>query len=175
MLTDLVARYRVSTLELRTQLDGRLHNRSLRLGRRAWIVLAPTTMGDERALPFVLAHEVGHVVRNDSRRGLALIPLRTSLLCAAIMVGTVTAAAVAFAGLLVWTVGTRWATEFAADAFAVRWVGADGFHAFLDQHRAGRRHPANRALRYRLGRSTAWLRHPPVRLRLWRADRIAPQ
>jgi hypothetical protein len=158
-LVDLMRRRGVRRFEMLAQTGGIRRNRSLRVGRRAWLVLAPATIRTPRALAFVLGHELAHLARQDSLRRRVDLMFGLALLYGGALsanpVGWVTAVVGA---ALLWVV-PRWGAEFAADLVGVRWSGPDAMRAWASAVPPVRRRTRLRAL----------LTHPPLRRRLRRA------
>lgn len=149
----------IRRLELFAQTGGSRRDRCLRLGRRAWIVLAPGTIRRPRALAFVLGHQVAHLARNDALRRRVDLMLALSLLSGAGFAGNLVGWVFASGGAAgLWLV-PRWRAELAADAIAVRWAGPDSMREWAGAVAPGRR-------RHRLA---GLLTRPPLRLRLRRA------
>src|SRR5258705_13449479 len=115
----------IHRLALLAQTGGVRRNRCMRLGRRAWLVLAPATIRRPGALGFVLGHEVAHLARNDTLRRRIDVAMGLSLLYGAVFAANPAAWAVAVGGAaLLWLV-PRWTAELAADAIAAHWAGPD--------------------------------------------------
>jgi hypothetical protein len=171
-LTALLAGRGVTRLETRALTGPMVRNRCVRIGRWAWLVLAPATIKDDPALRFVLAHEIGHLVRNDSlgRRSRSLLAI--GLVGAALIIGTGTAVVIALIGSFAMVVTGRWSAEFAADRIGVRWVGAADLVHWAAGHRALLAQPQNRTPRRRARRMVSWLSHPPLALRVARTGRL---
>jgi Zn-dependent protease with chaperone function len=167
-LRPALASHGVSDVEIRIQAGATIHDRCIRLGRRAWVVLAQRTIQHPQQGSFVLAHELGHLVRNDALRNRVAIGMYASLLLTADLSFDSAAWAVAIAGSLVHFVLTRWWSELACDTIAVQWSSVDALHVWAAEQRAMLGHGRNRTLRRRLRRLLGLLTHPPfaVRLRL---------
>jgi hypothetical protein len=160
-LVDLLRRHGIRRLSLLAQTGGGRRNRCLRLGRRAWLVLAPATIRRPRALAFAIGHEVAHLARNDSLRRRVDLTLGLSLLYGAGFAGNPAAWALAVSGAgLLWLV-PRWTAELAADTIALQWAGREAMRDW-----AAAVPPARRAHRL-----AGLLTHPPLPLRLRRAAR----
>jgi Peptidase family M48 len=151
----------IRQFQLLAQTGGQRRNRCLRLGRRAWLVLAPSTIRRPLALGFVLGHEAAHLARNDTLRRRVDLILCLSLAYGAFFAATPVGWAVALGGgALLWVV-PRWSAELAADAVGVRWAGAEAMRAW-----AGTIGPIPP-----LRRLAGLLTHPPLKLRLRLATR----
>lgn len=170
---DLAARYGVTRLETRVQQSWLVRDRAQRAGRRAWVVLAAVTLRSGEPLPFILGHELAHVMRNDSRRRRISFVCLLGIVAAAVVAGGPVTVAVGLAGGLAVWVGDKWLAEWGADAVAVRWVGIAPLRAWLAVHRNRLAQPANRTPRRRVFRALGLLNHPPLSWRLWRAERLA--
>jgi Zn-dependent protease with chaperone function len=172
-VTAVAARYGVRELTTRMQVTRSARDRAYRVGRRAWIVLGAGTIHSGEFRSFVLCHEIGHVVRDDSR-----VRRITFIVAAAIILVTGLSAegpslAVAIAATLLAFVADHWIAELACDAFAVRWTGVEPFRAWATLYRQRLRLPANRRPGRRLRRGLGLLSHPPMGLRLRWAERVA--
>jgi Zn-dependent protease with chaperone function len=163
----------VRQFELRVSTGRPLPDRAYRLGRRACIVLSPMTIVESRSLPFVLLHEVGHVVRRDSGRhrisfimaaGLIVIPL--------ISPGILPLGVALLAGGAVF-VADRWRAEYACDAIAARWVGVEPLQTWMRTHAQGLSRPENRTPARWVRRALGRLTHPPITRRAARAAKLA--
>jgi Zn-dependent protease with chaperone function len=162
-------RYRVRRWEIRVEEHRIIRDRSYGLGRRSWIVLSGNTVRTGgSAAAFVLAHEIGHLIRGDSwRRRIGTVLMLAMVIVPLIDASPLTLAVTILASLAVF-VGDRWLAEFGADRVAVRWVGVDGMRAWQERHRDLVRARQNRTVRRRVRRILGRLTHPPLS---WRAAR----
>jgi Zn-dependent protease with chaperone function len=173
VITDVVRRAGVHHFDLRVSTGRLIQDRAYRLGRRACVVLSAVTILECESLPFVLAHEIGHVVRRDSGRH------RASFIMAAAMVVIPLAApaplplGVALLAAVVAFVGDRWLAETGCDAIAVRWVGVEPLQVWMSTYALRLSRPENRTPRRRLRRTLGRLTHPPIGWRVARAEKLA--
>ncbi len=147
--------------QLLAQTGAQRRNRCLRLGRRAWLVLAPSTIRRPLALGFVLGHEAAHLARNDTLRRRVDLILVLTLPYGAFFAESRLGWAVALGGGAVLWVVPRWSAELAADAVGVRWAGAEAMRAWAGT--IGAVPPLRRLI--------GLLTHPPLKLRLRLATR----
>jgi Zn-dependent protease with chaperone function len=167
------ARYGVRELTARIQMTPAARDRAYRVGRRAWIVLSAGTVHSGEFRSFVLCHEIGHVVRDDSRvRRIAFVVAAAIILVATLPTDGLSLAVAVVATLLAF-VAERWLAELACDAFAVRWTGVEPFRVWATLYLHRLRQPANRRPARWLRRALGLLSHPPMGLRLWWAQRVA--
>lgn len=169
-LADVLAAYGMRDVEVRLRVSTKWHGFSLRTASRTWLGVTTHTAARPQ-LPFVLAHEAAHLVRDD-RLTRAVGTSLWLLLCAC---GLVTmnpvALAVALIGGLAQHTVSRWSAELACDTAASGWAGADATQAWLDEVR--------RRASIRTGALAwpvlwcAWLGRPPLRLVAARLARAA--
>ncbi|MFC7240906.1 Clp protease N-terminal domain-containing protein [Catellatospora aurea] len=173
-LAAMLAAHGMRDVQVRMRASTDWHGFSLRTDTRSWLGVTTSTAA-QPYLPFMLAHEAAHLVRNDR----VIRTVGTSLwllLCACGLVAmNAPALAIALIGGLAQHVVSRWYAEFACDAAAARWVGADATQAWLDESRQLADVRSGLFSRWRL-----WCRRlgrPPLRLaaaRLARAAAAAP-
>jgi Zn-dependent protease with chaperone function len=139
---------------------------TIRAGRKAWLVLSDGVFRDPRSGRFVLAHELAHLLRNDSYRGRVGGYLLRMLIPAALISFTPAAWAIMAASFLLHWVAIRWPAEIACDRIAARLTSYSEMVSVLDL-RGWRRYVP-----------LPWW-HPPIALRLAlgipRADRQRPR
>jgi Zn-dependent protease with chaperone function len=168
-----VARYGIRELSIRMQVGVAPRDRAFRVGRRAWVVLGHRTVHRGEFRSFVLCHEIGHVVRDDSRiRRITYVVASATILVLGLLTDGPTLAVAVGLTLLAF-VAEHWLAELACDAFAVRWVGVEAFRAWATPYRARLGRAARLGLRSRLRIARGLLTHPPMGLRLWWAERVA--
>ena len=165
-LRTLLAGRGIRSVEVLVQVGPAIHDRCLRFGRRAWIVLAANTLQSEQPLRFVLGHEVAHLLRNDTLRRRVGVALYSGLLLTALLSADLAALLITFGSALVHSVVACWSAELSSDAVATRWSGIEAFHAWTAEHQALLRESQNRTISKRLRGLTALLTCPPLRLRL---------
>lgn len=161
-----MARRGITAAEIRIQTGVKVHDGCYRFRRRAWIVLAPSTLYDEQRLRFVFGHELAHLLRNDPLPFRVDAALYSGLFITALLSFDLTALAIAFISALAHRVITRWWAELTCDAAAAPWSGIDALHAWGIHHRGLRRSPPNHRIGRRLIRLIDLLTHPPIALRL---------
>ena len=153
------------TAQIRVSRGRGVWNGCIRRGSTAWILLTPDTLANPRRVGFVIAHEVAHLLRNDHARRRLDTPLGAALMLSAYVTFDPRAWLIGFGGVIVFQVATRWRSELASDAFAVRWVGVAALRAWANDHLALLRRAPNRGWRRRLRRARNYLTHPPMALR----------
>jgi Zn-dependent protease with chaperone function len=167
LVDDVVRRHGVRRLETRIIDGAMVHARAYRLGGRAWVVLSSAVLLNAESAGFVVAHEIGHVLRADSRRRRLGVMLGFAMVAIVIIAPLPLTALVTALMAVAVVVGDKWLVEFGADDIAVRWVGIESMRAFVAQYRQ-RTAPTRR-----LRRARGLLTHPPVGWRLARAERLA--
>ncbi len=157
--------YGVRSVTIVLQPNARRIGLCTRQGGKAWIALNPYTP-DHRLIEFVVAHEIGHALRDEwLRRAASFVGAYTLFLCALLsfdyrvfLAGTVTA-------LALWT-SQAWISEIACDRIAVRKAGIEAFETFVAEHRKVLDLRPNRTVRRRIRRVFGRLMHPPIGWRL---------
>jgi hypothetical protein len=166
-----VRRVGITTLTIHRARPGVPGDRCYRVGRRGMVVLNPSSAWDVDRLPFVLGHEVAHLVRRDHLRRRLAGALYAGACTTAFLSADRTAMAVAAASVLVHVVATRWASELSCDAWAVRWSSVEAMRSWAAYRRTTRRRSINRWVDPRLTGLGSLLTHPPLALRLARTAR----
>jgi hypothetical protein len=163
----LLTRHGLASVDIHLESGTRIHDRSYRVGRRAWIVLSPITLGSRRALSFVFGHEIAHVLRYDSLRWIVDVALYAGLWCAALLTFDPRALGIVAVSVVAHRLVTRWWVELACDALSVRWFGAEALHAWAT-HQAALRAASRKGIRRQLRRFGDLFTHPPMAVRLAR-------
>ncbi|MFI5841793.1 Clp protease N-terminal domain-containing protein [Catenuloplanes sp. NPDC051500] len=140
-----------------------LHDRCIRFGGRASLIMSSDTEGHPEYAEFVLWHEIAHLAHRDTVSFTLQGLVGASLCFAAVFSFDPRSIPVAMVAVVVASTGIRWWSELACDRLAVRRAGADALHAWAANRRAlvasaGR----SRALASRM---TGLLTHPPLALR----------
>jgi Zn-dependent protease with chaperone function len=172
VVTDIVSRAGVRRFALRVSTGRLIQDRAYRLGRSASIVLSAVTIVESASLPFVLAHEIGHVVRRDSGHHRASFIMAASMVVIPLAAPAPLPLVIAVVAGAVVFVADRWRAEYACDAFAVRWVGAEPLRLWMTTYAGRLSRPENRTPRRRLRRSLGRLTHPPIDRRMARAETL---
>ncbi|MEU7819256.1 Clp protease N-terminal domain-containing protein [Catellatospora sp. NPDC049133] len=173
-LAAMLAAHGMRDVQVRMRASADWHGFSLRTDLRTWLGVTTSTAA-QPYLPFMVAHEAAHLVRNDRMIRIVGTSLWLLLCACGLVARNAPALAIALIGGLAQHVVSRWCAEFACDAAAARWAGADAAQAWLDESRQRADVPSGLFSRLRLW--CARLYRPPLRLaaaRLARAAAVTP-
>ncbi|GAA1396549.1 Clp protease N-terminal domain-containing protein [Catellatospora coxensis] len=160
-LAEMLAAHGMRDVEVRMRASADWHGFSLRTAARTRLGVTTYTAARPH-LPFMLAHEAAHLVRDDRLIRIVGTSLWLLLCVCGLAAMNAPALAVALLGGLAHHTATRWSAEFACDAAAARWAGPAATRAWLDESR--RRSAARPGLSGRLLWWCVWADRPPLRL-----------
>ncbi|WP_020520146.1 Clp protease N-terminal domain-containing protein [Catelliglobosispora koreensis] len=152
-LRELLASWGVSDFALWLRDDYKLDDHAVRIGTKARIGVSREVFNRPAESGEVVAHELAHVLRNDSSHGTFRIWALYSLAVPAFVTFEPSVWVLAAVSLVAHHVMVSWRAEIACDLIGVRLTSYQQMVSFFD--RAG-------GPRYRPART-----HPPVALRLW--------
>lgn len=160
-VTALVASWGITDFAIWLRDDYELDDHAVRLGSRARIGVSREVYNRPAESGYVIAHELAHLLRNDSARGLAERWLERSVIIPMLLTLTPWIWGVVLLGLVLHRVVKNWMAELGSDHIAVTLHGPEQLASWVE----------------RTGSSAAWLSltHPPYAWRMWLARRHAAQ
>lgn len=156
-LTQLLASWGIRDFGIWLRDDYRLDDYAVRIGSWARIGLSREVFHRPAESGFVIAHELAHLLRNDSARGVAQRWLERSLILPAFVTVTPWVWGVTAASIVLHRVAKNWMAELGSDHIAVTLCGPEQMQSWVE----------------RTFSSTAWpsITHPPYAWRMWLARR----
>ncbi|WP_203907624.1 Clp protease N-terminal domain-containing protein [Rhizocola hellebori] len=159
-LMALVARWGISDFAIWLRDDYHLDDHAVRIRAKARIGVSREVFNRPAESGFVVAHELAHLLRNDSMRSVIDRWLRRSFLLPAAITLDPWIWAIIAASLVLHALVKNWEAEFASDLIAVKLHGHEQMASFANRTHVAKGWPSRT--------------HPPYAWRMWLASKRIP-